>query len=85
MVMMKIEALCCIGKHNESYALTTTMMRTNSRYPGLLFWRAKCLYYMNQVSSWHELVVLEGFSPRAEVIIGCQRFAVNDPWTLLAV
>jgi DnaJ homolog subfamily C member 7 len=49
MTMMKIEALCCIGRHNEAYALTTSLMRTNARYPGLLFWRAKCLYYMDQV------------------------------------
>ena len=49
--MMKIEALACIGKASEAYALTNSMMRSNSRYPGLLFWRAKSLYYMDQVPS----------------------------------
>ena len=34
------QALACIGKASEAYALTTFMMRSNSRYPGLLFWRA---------------------------------------------
>ena len=49
MSMMKIEALCCIGRHQEAYALTTALMRSNAGQEGLLFWRAKCLYYMDQV------------------------------------
>jgi tetratricopeptide (TPR) repeat protein len=49
-LMMKVEALCCIGKHSEAYALTTQLMRSHPSREGLLFWRAKCLYYMDQVT-----------------------------------
>jgi len=47
--MIKVESLCGLGRYQEAYSLTTSLMRTNSRLQGLLFWRAKCLYYMNQM------------------------------------
>ena len=50
MAMMKVEALCCMGRHSESYAVTTSLMRSHPNREGLLFWRAKCLYYMDQVT-----------------------------------
>jgi len=49
--MIKIQALCGIGRYHEAYNVSTSLMRVNSRVPGLLFWRARSLYYMDQMDN----------------------------------
>jgi hypothetical protein len=41
-----MEALMNLSKFEEAFALSNTLMRQNPNMANLLYWRAKCLYYM---------------------------------------
>lgn len=42
-----------LGRYEEAFALSTALMRQNPNQANLLFWRAKCLYYMVRRSPPH--------------------------------
>ena len=45
---MKAEALVGTGKYDEAYALTTSLLRNDSKDAKALFWRAKAQYYRGE-------------------------------------
>lgn len=45
-VVWQMEALMNLSKFEEAFALSNTLMRQNPNMANLLYWRAKCLYYM---------------------------------------
>ena len=45
---MKAEALVMSGKFDEAYAITTSLLRNDSKDPKALFWRGKAQYYRGE-------------------------------------
>ncbi|CAM9997213.1 unnamed protein product, partial [Phaeothamnion confervicola] len=49
--LRKVQALVGAGKHDEAYAMTTTLMKQDGNVPAVLLARAKCLYAMGNLDS----------------------------------